>query len=394
MKALLAFDKYKGSLSASQACEIAAKALGELDLAIETTSRPLSDGGEGFCEIVTNALGGVFRDYRVTYPDLSSGQAIVGYVFLDKLKPKLRQILSLPEQGLLAIIEMAQAAGHHQVNPATRDPWQYSTAGVGDLIRYAEAEGASSVLLGMGGSATNDMGVGLLEALGMIAMDEQSRTISPVTPSEWDAITHFEAPTNLPKLEFRIACDVRNPLHGPEGAAAVFGPQKGLQPEDQTAMQASMSRISDLLLRTENMRYVDVKTPGMGAAGGLPFGISLAFSSKLIPGFDLICEILDLSNEIEQSDIVFTGEGALDKSSLSGKGPYEIVRQSNAANKWVAVLPGKVFPEAEQHLLALHPKVRVLQVGLDDASIEENIRNEAVHLSQRVGAVVTGIFRP
>lgn len=392
MKALLAFDKYKGSLSASQACDIAARALGELDASVQTISRPLSDGGEGFCEIVTNALGGVFRDYNVTYPDLSTGQAIVGYVFLEKLTARLRKLLDLPEQGLLAIIEMAQAAGHHQVDPETRNPWNYTTAGVGDLIRYAEAEGATFVLLGMGGSATNDMGVGLLESLGLLAYDEIGETVSPITPSVWDTIVNFEAPPNLPKLEFRIACDVRNPLHGAEGAAAVFGPQKGLKPEDLDSMQASMERISELLLRTDNMRYVDVKTAGMGAAGGLPFGISLAFASQLIPGFDLICEVLELSHEIEQADLVFTGEGALDKSSLSGKGPYEIVRQSNAANKWVAVLPGKVFPEAEQHLLALHPKVRVLQVGLEGASIEENIRNEAKHLAERVKTVYSSIY--
>ena len=392
MRALLAFDKYKGSLSASQACDIATEALSELDGSIEVIKRPLSDGGEGFCQIVTDALGGVFRDYRVTYPDLSTGSAIIGYVFLEKLSEKLIRMLDLPKQGLLAIVEMAQAAGHHQVNPSTRNPWYYSTAGVGDLVRYAEAEGACAVLLGMGGSATNDMGVGLLESLGMQALDADGNTISPITPSEWEAITSFEPPTNLPKLEFRIACDVRNPLHGTDGAAAVFGPQKGLKVEDQATMQQSMKRISELLLRTDRMQYVDVKTPGMGAAGGLPFGISLAFPSQLIPGFDLICEILELSQQIREADIVFTGEGALDKSSLSGKGPYEVVRQANAANKWVFVLPGKAFAEAEQHLLALHPKVRVMQVGQEGASIEENIQNEARHLSERVQAAYKSVF--
>ncbi len=393
MKALLAFDKYKGSLSASQACEIASEAIHAFDPAIEVTQRPLSDGGEGFCEIVTTALQGVFRDYRVTFPNLSSGQAKVGYVFLDKLSPSLLQILDLPANGLLAIIEMAQAAGHHLVNNQTRNPWHYTTAGVGELIRYAHTEGATSILLGMGGSATNDMGVGLLEALGLCAKDEDGAEISPITPFEWDEIVQLEAPLQLPELQLRVACDVRNPLHGPQGAAAVFGPQKGLLPEDQNSMQSSMERMATLLSEIDGLRSVNPDTEGMGAAGGLPFGLSLAFETKLIPGFELICEILDLKAQIEDASIIFTGEGALDKSSLSGKGPYEVVRQAVAANKWVALLPGKAFKEAKDHLTALHPKVRVLQVGLEEASIEENIRNESIHLKERVRSVLETLPR-
>jgi len=392
MKVLLAFDKYKGSLSASEACAIAAEAIKEFNPEIEITHRPLSDGGEGFCEIVTTALGGVFRDYRVTYPDIRTGTARVGYVFLDKLSTELLALMDLPANGLLGVVEMAQAAGHHLVPNAARNPWNYTTAGVGELVRYAKAEGASSILLGVGGSATNDMGIGLLEAFGLKAMDVDGNSISPIIPLEWDAITHFEAPAGIPELNIRIACDVRNPLHGSDGAASVFGPQKGLRTEDIPEMQAQMKRIGSILSATEGLRSTNAESPGMGAAGGLPFGLSLAFPCKLIPGFDLICSILDLKWQIQNSDLVLTGEGTLDVSSLGGKGPYEVVRQCVAASKRIAVLPGKAVLEAQQHLTALHPKVQVLQVGLDGASIEENIRNEAVHLKQRVKTILDSVF--
>ncbi len=393
MKALLAFDKYKGSLSASEACAIAAEAIREYDESIEIHQSPLSDGGEGFCEIVTTALKGVFRDYRVTFPDLRTGCGRVGYVFLDKLSPRLLEMLDLPPKGLLAIVEMAQAAGHHLVSNSSRNPWHYTSAGVGELIRYAQVEGATAILLGVGGSATNDMGVGILEAFGLRGYTSDGHLISPLIPFHWNEVVRFEAPPGLPDLNVRIACDVRNPLHGSNGAAAVFGPQKGLKAEDQESMQRQMRILSERLLHTHGFRTTDAGLEGMGAAGGLPFSLSLAFETHLIPGFELTCEILKLIPRIQAADIVFTGEGALDKSSLSGKGPYEVVRKACEFNKWVAVLPGKAFPEARDHLTALHPKVKVLQVGLEDASLEENIQNEATHLRQRVQTVLASIPR-
>ncbi|MEQ9822843.1 MAG: glycerate kinase [Puniceicoccaceae bacterium] len=384
MRVLLAFDKYKGSLSATAACATAADAISAVRPEIHVTQKPLSDGGEGFCEIVTEALGGEFRDYRVTYPDLSSGSARVGYVAISTLTDSLRQRLHLPKQGLLAIVEMAQAAGHHLVGNTSRDPWQYTTAGVGELLHYAAGEGATAVLMGLGGSATQDMGIGLLEAWGLTARDASGAWVSPLLPINWHRVSQWNAPDGLPQLQLRLACDVRNPLHGPFGAAAVFGPQKGMRPDDLPRMQQCMEQACRQLLRTRGMRSVDPAQPGMGAAGGLPFGISLAFQNLIVPGFELICDVLDLDQAIQNSDLVLTGEGSLDASSLSGKGPVEIARQCAKFNTPVCILPGKATPDATQSLANLHPDVTVHPLGDPNASVETNIKNEATHLREAV----------
>lgn len=384
MRILLAFDKFKGSLKASEACDIAADAISEIAPDAIIDQSPLTDGGEGFCEIVTQALKGITREYRVTYPDLRTEVAQVGYVFLDKISDAVRKILDLPKKGMLAIIEMAQASGHQLVSDQHRNPWQYTTRGVGELIRYAHAEGATSFLLGMGGSATNDMGIGLLEAFGLESYDDSGNRISPVIPEKWDQIDHFEKPLRVPPVAIRIACDVRNPLHGDNGAAAVFGPQKGLIPEDLVKMQNGMKWMDGLLRRVFPLQSVDSKTPGMGAAGGLPFGLSLAFDTRLVPGFELICEILHLSRQIDEADIVITGEGALDKSSLSGKGPYEIISQAVIKEKQVCLFAGKVFDEAREALLEMDSSIQINQVGIPGASIQENIHNERQNLKIRI----------
>lgn len=384
MRILLAFDKFKGSLTASDACDIAEDAIREIDATISIHHRPLTDGGEGFCEIVTQALHGVFRHYTVTYPDLRAGEAQIGYIFLDKIPDVVRDLLRLPKHGLLAVLEMAQASGHQLVANEGRNPWNYSTCGVGEMIRYAYAEGATSLLLGMGGSATNDMGVGLLEAFGLNATDKNGEEVTPIIPSCWNKIEAFSKPPQIPPVSIRIACDVRNPLHGDEGAAAVFGPQKGLQPEDMSTMQNEMERIDHLLRSVFDAQELNPATPGMGAAGGLPFGLSIAFDTRLIPGFNLICEILQLQQQIDESDIILTGEGALDKSSLSGKGPYEIIVQGIQKRKQVCVFAGKVFDEAKQALSEMDPSIQINQVGDPEASIEENIRNERQNLKIRI----------
>jgi glycerate 2-kinase len=384
MRILLAFDKFKGSLKASEACSIAADAISKIAPDIIINQRPLTDGGEGFCEIVTQALNGITREYRVTYPDLQKGVARVGYVFLDQVPNTVRTMLDLSGSGMLAIIEMAQASGHQLVSDKGRNPWRYTTRGVGELIRYAHAEGATNILMGMGGSATSDMGIGLLEAFGLESYDESGGMISPVIPERWSSIVRFEKPLRLPSVAIRIACDVTNPLHGDNGAVAIFGPQKGLLPEDLLRMQGGMRWMEELLRPIFSRKNLDSNAPGMGAAGGLPFGLLLAFETRLVPGFELICEILQLTRQIERADIVITGEGALDKSSLSGKGPFEIISQTVKKQKKVCVFAGKVFDEARDALLKMDSSMQINQVGIPGATIQENIRNERQNLKIRI----------
>ena len=393
MRILLAFDKFKGSLKASEACSIAAEAIATIAPQATVIQRPLTDGGEGFCEIVTEALGGITREYKVTYPDLSEGKGRVGYVFLDKVADSIREMLDLPEQGMLAIIEMAQAGGHQLVSDQDRNPWKYSSHGVGELIRYAQADGATRCLVGVGGSATNDMGIGLLEAFGLKAYDKAGHKLTPITPAKWESVEHFEKPVRIPSLSIRIACDVRNPLHGYNGAAAIFGPQKGLTVSDLPRMQEEMLRMDQLLRPLFPAGAMGSDTPGMGAAGGLPFGLSLAFETILVPGFELICEILQLSKEIDEADIVITGEGAFDKSSLSGKGPFEIVSQAVTKQKQVCLFAGKVVEEAREALLEMDSTIHIRQLGISGASVQENIRHEKRNLRIRIQETLPLLLR-
>ncbi len=386
MKVLLAFDKFKGSLTAQEACRLAEDALFEIQPDLSIEHAPLSDGGEGFCSILTEGLGGEIRDYTVTYPEIHPGSGQIGYVPLAEVSDEVKSILKFPDKGILAIIEMAQAAGHQLIQEKPRNPWSYTTFGVGEMIRYAIGEGCTHILMGMGGSATNDMGIGMLEALGLKAFGRDQQPISPIVPSKWNSIREFKLDGTIEDVPVCIACDVKNPLHGPNGAAAIYGPQKGLLPEGLNEMQLQMERMDPLVRSAFEANRLPSDTEGMGAAGGMPFGVSMAFDTHLVPGFELLCEILKLDGKVENADWVLTGEGAVDLSSLSGKGPFSIVQRAFQQRTKVSIMGGKVFDDARESLNSKMPEVDVRQIGDPNASIDENISNEPENLKKTVQA--------
>jgi glycerate kinase len=347
MRVLLAFDKFKGSLSAPQACDLALRALRGRHRDWQLDSCPLTDGGEGFADILTAAVKGQRLRVDATGPRGGLVATNIGLIAQQQIPAPVRRWLDLPESAPrshqpLAIIEMAAASGLNLLPPEQHDPWQATTYGTGQLIRAAAELGAAGILLGVGGSATNDLGLGALAALGLEFRDADGGKIRPPSPVHWLRIAAIEGELFPAVPPICIACDVTNPLLGPVGAAAVYGPQKGLRPEDLPRLEAAMERMARLLAEYCRKSPTLAETPGTGAAGGLPFGLMAAARARLAPGFELVSAWLGLGARIAAADLVLTGEGCFDVTSLSGKGPGAVATQARALGKMVHVFAGRL----------------------------------------------------
>jgi glycerate kinase len=340
MRVLLAFDKFKDALSAPQACEAAAAALRAKHPDWQLDLCPLTDGGEGFTEILTRAAGGTLERVEVSGPRGGAFAAALGRVEVAGLPPAARQRLGLPDAGSLAVVDMASASGLALLAPAERNPWYASSVGTGQLLAAATAGKPAAILLGVGGSATNDLGLGALTALGLQFFDAFGQPVQPPVPARWDQIVRAVGRANLPPLF--IACDVTHPLLGQRGATATFGPQKGLPPTDVLRLDTLAARLAAVLCdHCEKPRSL-ATTPGAGAAGGLPFGLMVAAGARLVPGFDLVSDWLGLSRRIAAADLVLTGEGRFDATSLGGKGPGRLAAQVRRAGKPAYVFAGSL----------------------------------------------------
>lgn len=347
MRVLVAFDKFKDALTAPAACEIATRVIAGARPDWETGSCPLADGGEGFATILTAVAGGQWVEREVTGPIGRPCSAGFGLVKVSALPVPARDQLALGDARTVAVIEMATASGLQSLNPEERDPWQTDTRGTGELIRAAAEAGADAILLGVGGSATNDLGLGALTALGWQARRADGSAIGAPCPATWaDIASLHPGDVSLPAV--RIACDVANPLLGDRGATAVFGPQKGLKADDFPQLETQMTRLAGLLGNAAGRPGLEM-TPGAGAAGGIAYGLLAAADARLVPGFDLVEAWLDIGPRLAAADLVITGEGRFDASSLEGKGPGSLALRAAAAGKSVWVLAGSVdLPQAPE----------------------------------------------
>src|SRR5687768_14071265 len=333
MRVLLAFDKFKDSLTARDACTFAAAALKDRHPDWIIDSCPLSDGGDGFSEILTNAAHGTIVGSSVTGPREDDVQASIGIVPYDRVPLAARSLLPpvpQPSPGLptIAIIDMASASGLALLEPEDRDPWQTTTVGTGELIRTATELGAAAILLGVGGSATHDLGLGALTALGFEFESTQHGNVFPPIPARWREINRMAGSVHPPVPPIRIACDVSNPLLGPRGAAAIYGPQKGLRAEDLPRLDHESARLAAMLCTYCKKPPSLMEVPGAGAAGGIAFGLMTAADAQLVSGVDLVSAWLDLEARLASADVVITGEGRFDDSSLSGKGPGAVAARA------------------------------------------------------------------
>ena len=313
MKVVIAIDSFKGSLSSVEAGNAAAKGVKRVFPDAECIVSPLADGGEGTVDALVAGMGGEFREVEVTGPDGRPTKALYGL---------------LP--GGTAVMEMAQAAGITLVSGAARNPLRTTTYGVGEMIRDAAANGAKRIVMGIGGSATNDGGAGMLQALGWRLLDASGKDIQRGGAGLAD-ISRIESPdadayADVSGLSFRVACDVTNPLCGPNGASAVFGPQKGATPEMVAALDAALARFAAVTTASLGATGDAASAPGAGAAGGLGYAFKTFLGAELRPGVELVLQETRLEDAMRDVDVVVTGEGRLDGQTVMGKAPIGVAR--------------------------------------------------------------------
>jgi len=305
MKIILAFDSFKGSLSAPQACAAAAEGLARLASPPQVVQCPLSDGGEGFAQTIREAAGGDVLAIEVAGPLFEPEHAEV----------------TLLDGGETAVIEAAQACGLHLVPAAQRNPLKTTTFGVGEMMAAAVAAGATQLIIGIGGSATNDAGMGMLAALGWRFFDENDRELSPVGAS-LATVQRIEPGNRLDNISLTVACDVTNPLFGPHGAACTFAPQKGAGPAGVAELDAGLrhfARVSADVLGRDL-----AECPGAGAAGGLGYALRAFLGAEYRPGAEIAITLSHLRAHLHGADLCITGEGQTDAQTAYGKLPAAV----------------------------------------------------------------------
>lgn len=320
---LIAPDKFKGSLSALQAADAIARGIRSREPDAELDLCPIADGGEGFMKSMASALSGDWIECPA----------------VDALGTPIdsRYYLADTSNGPTAVIEMAETAGMWRLSPASLAPLRATTRGVGMQIAHAiRVHQVGKIYLGLGGSATNDAGCGMAEALGLRFLDTTETAFAP-TPERLPGLSHLDRTRALHLPPILAACDVSNPLLGETGATHVFGPQKGAEPSDLATLEEALSHLVSVTSSNAH-----ASTPGAGAAGGLGFGLLHFTGALLVPGFDLLADLLNLDTRIESADWIITGEGSLDSQSMGGKGPVGMARRAMKLGKPVAAFCGAV----------------------------------------------------
>lgn len=393
MKALVAFDKFKGSLSAEEACRIAAQALDDISPDFGGEEAPLTDGGEGFATLLTAAADGEIRRCSVHGPLGDPLEATWGLVSIEKLLPPVRDLLKLPVKGEIAIVEMAKASGLQLLEQEEQNPWRTTTRGTGELLKDAAASHPAAILLGIGGSATHDLGLGALQALGLRgrarAGGAENSSLDTLAPEQWDKLEDFSGSVEPGLAPIIIASDVDNPLLGERGAAKTFAPQKGLRREDLDRLEDLTARVAERLCQHFGQDKKILAAPGSGAAGGIGCGLRIACGARIISGFSLVRAWMDLDRKLAEADLVLTGEGSFDASSLEGKAPGAVVKKAAAAGKNCLVLAGKIdLPDAAKRE---YPSCRFIEISPRDWPLERVLAEGAQLLEQAVKEGVKGM---
>lgn len=379
MHILVAFDKFKESMTAREACETARETLQRIRPTWSITTAPLTDGGEGFCEILTRALYGDLEKVPVFGPRIEPQFANIGYVDASKIPDEARKLMKVAPIGQVAVIEMAQASGLESLPPAQRSPWDTTSFGTGQLIAHAADSGVSAIILGVGGSATIDLGLGALEAIGLELIDEDGNVISHALPRQWPKVLRLRGETWPHVPPIIIACDVRNPLLGPNGAVRIYGGQKGLKPDEMPDYERQLGGMAKKICAHFDVPRTLMAEPGAGAAGGIAFGLQAACDAAIVPGFTLVEAWLNLKKKIADADLVVTGEGRFDASSLQGKGPGSLLRETSRQHK-----PAKVMAGLIQSGLQLPPKTTTDVIAPPGYTLERSISEARRLLAKKV----------
>lgn len=363
MKVVAALDSFKGSISSIEAGEAVREGIKRADARIEVIVKPLADGGEGTMQALTEGMGGRFIRIPVTGPMGKETEACYGM---------------LPDKT--AVMEMAQAAGITLVGSEKRDLSAATTFGVGEMILDAVKRGSRQFIIGIGGSATNDGGVGMLQALGLELLDANAEPVERGAKglSQIEIIRESEAFRRVTECRFLIACDVSNPLCGQNGATWVYGPQKGLTEEQKLPLDRAMGHFAE---KTAAYRKKDnSREPGAGAAGGLGFAFLSYLQAELKPGIQLVMDAVGLEACICEADYVVTGEGRLDAQTAMGKAPAGVAALAAKHGATVIALAGSVAPEAGEcrHMgitayFSILSEILTLEEAMDKKRTKENI---------------------
>ena len=382
MKLVIAPDSFKESLSARAVAEAIAAGWARVYPDAELLLCPMADGGEGTVDALLSATGGKLQQTRVSGP---LGDPVEAHWGL------------LPDAQ--AIIEMAEASGLHLVEPGRRDVLAASSHGTGELIRAALDAGVRRIVLGLGGSATNDGGAGLLAALGVRFLDREGQEL-PLGGAALARLSQIDLTgldTRLAQVEVMVAADVDNPLCGPRGASAVFGPQKGASPEQVAQLDEALAHYADVMAATLGEDLRDL--PGVGAAGGLGFAARAVLRAGFRPGVELVAELSGLAQAVQGADLVITGEGRLDGQSLHGKTPVGVARIARAAGVPVIALAGslgdgyqRLYAEGIGAAFSLAPGPLSLEQAMQQAADQLSAR--AADLARLWQIAGTAALRP
>ncbi len=364
MKIVLAFDSFKGALSAAEACGAAARGLARV-AGMAVVACPLSDGGEGFAAAMRLAGGGTARAVAVTGPLFEGVEAEL--VLLDG--------------GATAVVESAQACGLGLVPAGQRSPLHTTSYGVGELLRAAEAAGARRVVVGLGGSGTNDGGMGMLAALGWRFLDADDAELPPVGRSLGQVARIV--PGAVPQIEIIAACDVTNPLFGPTGAASTFAPQKGASESDVEILDAGLRHFAAMSARALG-RDLSAE-PGAGAAGGLGFALLAYLGATFQPGAALAIELSRLDAHLAGAACCLTGEGRTDEQTAYGKLPVAVAARCAAAGVPCVALSGALMDD--WHRLYGHGFTALLSISQHPQELFEAIDETAGNLADAAEAV-------
>ncbi|QRK04217.1 glycerate kinase [Archangium violaceum] len=360
---LVAPQEFKGTLTAAEAASALAEGLRQGSPGVELDVAPLADGGPGTVDALLAGLGGERVTHTVQGP----------------LGAPVRATYGLLDAGRTAVIEMAAASGLSLLTPDQRDPRRTSTTGTGELMREALDLGCERLILGLGGSATNDGGTGALTALGFRFLDTHGAPLPP-GGAALKRLARVEASGRHPRLtevEVLVATDVTAPLLGPDGASRLFGPQKGADEDTVAELESALARLAEVVAPGA------AHLAGAGAAGGFGYGLAALAGGRIVSGYELVARTLRLSERLAAAEAVITGEGRFDRQTALGKGPGSLAREARALGKRTVMFAGVVAPDADAGASPFDDVVEVSALAPPGASHAEALRHAGAWWASR-----------
>jgi glycerate 2-kinase len=372
MKIIIAPDSFKGSLSAFEVAKSIQRGIIKIDESIETVIVPMADGGEGTVQSLIDASDG----------------EIVELTVHDPLFREIKSFYGIMGDGVTAVIEMAAASGLPLLIPEERNPLKTTTYGTGELIKDALTRGCQKFIIGLGGSATNDGGCGMAQALGAKFFDKNGNEVGlgGGELSKIDKIDISGIDTRIKNAEFLAACDVDNPLCGDKGASAVYGPQKGASADDVILLDKGLEHFAQLVNQQINLDIKDVA--GAGAAGGLGAGALIFLQAQLQRGIEIVTQTTNLAGKMAGADLVITGEGKIDSQTAFGKTPFGVAQLAKQKNIPVVAIAGSLgdgyqtlYDKGFDEIYSIMNKSMSLKYAIENAALLlENSAENAIRL--------------